>query len=387
MTVQLPFDQANPLDTAPLLRELQAKGVVHRVRTRTGDPAWLVTGYEEVRSLLADERLGRSHPNPEAAARQGESVFNGAPRGNYETEQADHARQRLLMRPHFSPQRMRELQPRVEGLTAEMLDNMARHGSPADLSQALAQPLPVQVMCELLGVPYADRDRFRGWCEAVNDVTDRARSAEGVTELFRYGLRLVASKRSEPDEGIISRMCAQGLDDDEIARLSMMLLFAGHVATVMMIKLGVLRLLANPDEQRALAQDPARTAATVEEILRAPAQSGGISRYARTDLRIGDITVRAGDLVLLDVAAANHDPLVFPSPDLFDITRQGQAHLTFGYGLHYCIGAPLARLELHAVFSQLPAKFPTMRLAVPLEQLRMRSGVMAGSVAELPVEW
>jgi pentalenolactone synthase len=387
MTVQLPFDQANPLDTAPLLRELQAEGVVHRVLTRTGDPAWLVTGYEEVRCLLADERLGRSHPNPEEAARQGESLISGSPRGNYDTEQADHARQRLLMRPHFSPQRMRELQPRVEGLTTEMLDDLARHGPPADLSRALAQPLPVQVMCELLGVPYADRDRFRGWCEAVNDVTDRARSAAGVTELFGYGLRLVASKRSEPGEDIMSRMCAQGLDDNEIARLSMMLLFAGHVATVSIINLGILRLLTNPDEQRVLAQDPTRTAATVEEILRTPTQSGGISRYARTDLRIGDITVRAGDLVLLDVAAANHDPSVFPSPDRFDITRDGQAHLTFGYGIHYCIGAPLARLELQAIFSQLPAKFPTMRLAVPLEQLPMRSGVMAGSVAELPVEW
>jgi cytochrome P450 len=176
--------------------------------------------------------------------------------------------------------------------------------------------------------------------------------------------------------------------DDEIAMLSMGLLFAGHETTVAAIDMGALCLLANPGQQQALASDPDRVTSAVEEILRAPGRGGGgIPRYARTDLQIGEVTVRAGELVLLDLRAANHDPAVFPSPDRFDITRQGQAHLSFGHGGHYCLGAPLARIELQAVFTQLLARFPEMRLAVPVEQLRMRSGTLTGGLTELPVEW
>ena len=165
MTVQLPFDQTHPLAVAPLLSKLQREGVIHRVRTRVGDEAWLVTGYEEVRRLLSDDRLGRSHPDPAKAARMGESALFGGPMGNFDTEHADMARLRALMQPHFSPRRMRAIRPRVEQLAAGLLDRLAEHGSPADLHQALALPLPILVICELLGVPYADREQFRAWSE------------------------------------------------------------------------------------------------------------------------------------------------------------------------------------------------------------------------------
>jgi cytochrome P450 len=388
MTVQLPFEQAHPLDVAPLLRQLQQDGVVHRVRTAVGDQAWLVTGYEEVRCLLADDRLGRSHPDPAKAARLGESVLFGGPMGSYDTEQADNARLRSLLQPHFSPRRMRALRPRVEELTAGLLNDLAGHGPPADLHQALALPLPVQVICELLGVPYADREQFRAWSEAVGDVRDRARSEQGLGELFGYGRQLVARKRKRPGEDFISRLCAEDLGDDEIAMLSMGLLFAGHETTVVAIGMGALCLLANPGQQQALVNDPGRITTAVEEILRAPGRGGGgIPRYARTDVQIGEVTVRAGELVLLDNRAANHDPGVFPGPDRFDVTRQGPAHLSFGHGAHYCLGAPLARIELQAVFSQLLARFPTMRLAVPVGQLPVRSGTLTGGLTTLPVEW
>jgi cytochrome P450 len=388
VTVQLPFEQAHPLEVAPLLRRLQHDGVIHRVRTAVGDQAWLVTGYEEVRRLLSDERLGRSHPDPGNAARMGESVMLGGPMGNYDTEQADHVRRRSLLQPHFSPRRMRELRPRVEELTTALLDDLARHGPPADLHQALALPLPIQVICELLGVPYADRDQFRAWSEAAGDVRDRARSEQGVRELAGYGRQLAAGKRKQPGDDVISRLCAEGLGDDEIATLSTNLLFAGHETTVVAIDMGVLCLLANPAQRRALAEDPDQITAAVEEILRAPGRSGGgIPRYARTSLRIGEVTVRAGDLVLLDNRAANHDPAAFPDPGRFDITRDGPGHLSFGHGAHYCIGAPLARIELQAVFSQLPARFPALRLTVPAGQLPRRSGTLTGGLTTLPVEW
>jgi len=388
MTVQLPFEQAHPLHVAPLLRQLQQDGVVHRVRTAVGVLAGLVTGYEEVRRLLADERLGRSHPDPAGAARLGESVLFGGPMGNYDTEQADNARLRSLLQPHFSPRRMRVSRPRVEELTAGLLTDLAGHGPPADLHQMLALPLPIQVICELLGVPYADRDQFRGWSEAVGDVRDRARSEQGLGELFGYGRQLVARKREQPGDDVISRLCADDLGDDEIAMLSMGLLFAGHETTVAAIGMGALCLLANPGQQQALVDDPGQITSAVEEILRAPGRGGGgIPRYARTDLQIGEVTVRAGELVLLDLRAANHDPAVFPGPDRFDITRQEVAHLSFGHGIHYCLGAPLARIELHAAFSQLLTRFPAMRLAVPVGQLRVRSDSLTGGLTGLPVEW
>jgi cytochrome P450 len=388
MTVQLPFEQAHPLDVAPLLRQLQQDGVIHRVRTAVGDMAWLVTGYEEVRRLLADERLGRSHPDPANAARLGQSVLFGGPMGNYDTEQADNARLRSLLQPQFSPRRMRALRPRVEELTAGLLDDLAGHGPPADLHQELALPLPIQVICELLGVPYADRAQFRAWSEAVGDVRDRARSEQGLGELFGYGRQLVSRKRNQPGDDFISELCAEGLGDDEIAMLSMGLLFAGHETTGAAIGMGALWLLAFPGQQQALINDPSQITSAVEEILRAPGRGGGgIPRYARTDLQIGEVTVHAGELVLLDNRAANHDPAVFPNPDRFDVTRHGPAHLSFGHGAHYCLGAPLARIELQAVFSQLPTRLPTMRLAVPVEQLRVRSGTLTGGLTKLPVEW
>ena len=180
--VQRPLEQPSLLQAAPQLLALAAQGPIHQIRTATGDPAWLVTGYEEVRRLLADPRLGRSHPDPGSAARTGESVLFGGPLGSYETEDADHARMRSQLQPHFAPGRMRALRPRVDALAAGLLDELARRDPPADLVQALAVPLPVLVICELLGVPYEDRDRFRAWTRAAADVRDRARSEQGLAD-------------------------------------------------------------------------------------------------------------------------------------------------------------------------------------------------------------
>ena len=388
-TAQLPFPQANPLQAPPELRALQAAGPVHRIRTATGDPAWLVTGYQEVRRLLDDPRLGRSHPDPDRAARTGESALFGGPLGDYATEAADHARMRSLLQPHFTPRRIRALRPRVEALTVALLDELARHGPPADLVEALAVPLPVLVICELLGVPYADRDRFRAWTRDVADVRDRTRSEHGLGELFGYGRHLVARKRAEPADDVVSRLCAtDGTSDDEIAMLSMFLLFAGHETTVVAIGTGALLLLDQPAQWRALAEDPALIPGAVEEMLRAGGQGGGgIPRYARTALRIAGVPVQAGDLVLLDNGAANHDRTAFTDPERFEVTRPAVAHLSFGHGGRYCIGAPLARLELQAVFSRLIPGFPALRLAEPVGRLTLNRDTLTGGLTRLPVTW
>ncbi len=387
--VQLPFEQAHPLQFAPLLRELQGQGAIHRVRTPLGDPAWLVTGYSTMLRLLEDDRLGGAHPEPDTAARMYESILYGGPTGNAATEDADHARFRALLQPQFTPKQLRALGPRVESLTTGLLDELAAKGQPGDLHAAVALPLPLLVICELLGVSQQDREHFRAWTTEAADISDRARSERGIGRLFAYAKRLVVSRRQAPGDDVISRWCAtEGLSDDEIANLVVAMLWAGHHTAVVQIDYSTLLLLDNPEQWRALADNPAMVANAVEETLRASHRAQSIIiRYARTDLEIDATTIKAGDLVLLSHAAANHDPSVFTDPDRVDITRPTPKHLAFGHGARHCIGAPLARIELNAVISQLTSRFPTMRLAVGVEELRLRSGLLFGGLTDLPVRW
>ncbi len=390
-TYQLPFRQAHPIQLAPTVRELQSQGGIHRVRTAVGHEAWLVTDYTQVRRLLDDDRLGRSHPRPETAARAGESALFGGPLGNFDTEAADHARMRALLQPHFAPKHMRTLLPQVEALTTGLLDQLEAQGPPADLHTALALPLPILVICELLGVPYGDCDQFHQWTDDVANVRDPGRSEHGLAELYRYGMTLVEHKRAHPADDIISRLCAtDGVTDDEIASMSMALLFAGHETTVVQIGLQTVVLLTNPDLWRTLLGDPTLIPQAVEEMLRMTTVGGGVGglpRYARTDFEINGVPIHAGDLVLLDMGAANHDPVIFPDSDRADIGRKNAPHVTFGYGARFCIGAPLARIELKTVFAQLIPRFPSMRLVCDPTTLIVRDDVLAGGLAELPVSW
>jgi hypothetical protein len=294
------------------------RGSVHPVITAIGDPGWLVTGHTEVLAWLDDDRLGRSHPDPARAARTGDSMLFGGPAGAFDTEKADHTRMRALLQPHVTPARMRALRPRVELLTAELLDSMAAGDRPSDLVQAVAVPLPVLVICELLGVPSSDRDQFRAWTRDAANVADRRRSMAGLGALFSYGQQLVAAKRDQPADDVISRLAATpGVGAVQAAQLSMSLLFAGHETTVDQIGKGALQLLAAPGQWAALARDPSRVPAAVEEILRTTGKGGGgIPRYAREHVQIGGVDIAAGDLVIFDLGAANHDPAAITDPGL-----------------------------------------------------------------------
>jgi cytochrome P450 len=364
---------------------------VHRVRTAVGHQAWLVTDYARVRQLLDDDRLGRSHREPETAARTGDSALFGGPLGDFDTEAADHARMRALLQPHFSHKHLRALTPRVEALTTGLLNELQKQGPPADLHAQLALPLPILVICELLGVPYSDRDQFRSWAQDAGNVCDHDRSERGLAELFAYGRRLVDRKRTHPGDDVMSRLCAtDGVSDEDAATMSMFLLFAGHETTVVQIGLGAVLLLTNRDQWRALLDNPTLIPNAVEELLRTASSGGGVGgipRYARTDFDLDGVAIRAGDLVLLDISAANLDPAVFADPQRVDVARKDGAHLKFGHGARYCIGAPLARIELKSVFAQLIPRFPSMRLAVDPATLPVRSDSLAGGLTELPVSW
>jgi len=389
MTAQLPFPQPHPLQAGPELRALRAQGPIHRIRTPVGDQAWLVTGYAQVRTLMDDDRLGRSHRSPQTAPRSRASALFGGPMGDFEAEPAGHRRMRELLQPHFSPRRLRSLASRVETLTEGLLDQLVADGPPADLHAKLALPLPLLVICELLGVPYRDRDRFRVWVDAAAFADDAEESGQGMAALVDYGIGLVADKRNRPGDDVISRLCEQDdLADVEIAVLAMGLLFAGYETTVVQIWIQLVQLLTNPTLWRELREDPSRIPKATEELLRASLIGGvGIPRYARDDIDIAGITITAGELVLLDPGSANHDPAFFDDPDAVDFDRRGTPHLSFGYGGRYCLGAPLARMELNAVISQVIPRLPDLRLAVDVEALGINSEALGSGLVALPVTW
>jgi pentalenolactone synthase len=393
-TPRLPFDRSGLLEVAPLFRELQASNPISRVRTPAGDPAWLVLGHENVRTLFANPNLGRSHVDPANAPRFSDSAILGSPMGSSpETEKADHNRTRMVLNRSFSHRRMETLRSRVEAMVAELLDDLAKRTPPADLHEALSFPLPALVISELLGVPYEDRGDFRRWSDGAMDMTDRARSTESNERLQEYMRGMIAAKRERPGEDAVSDMVRAAddegrLTEDELVQLAAGLLFAGHETTVTRIDSGTLMLLIHDDQRDLLQADPTLAAGAVEEILRLTSSPvGALPRYALADIEIGGVTIRAGELVLLGTSAANRDEGVFADPDRFDITRERNPHVGFGHGYRFCLGAPLARIELQAVFGVLFQRFPTLRLAVPFEEIRMRSHLLTGGLEALPVTW
>lgn len=389
----LPFERPTVLDPAPLLMELQSRGPITRVRTPAGDVAWLVTGYEHVKPLLSDERLGRSHPDPANAPRFASSAFLGGPMMSAESERAQHAQMRRLLTRSFMVKRMNALRPAIQAVTDELLDHLAERTPPADLHAALSMPLPVLVICELLGVPRDDRDRFRRWSDDASSLFDATRAADGHRQLVAYMHELVARKRSARTEDVISDLVTaseQGeeLSEEQVARMSAGLLFAGHETTMARLDLGALLLLSHPGQRRLLEQDPSLVVGAVEEVVRRAVPGQGVlPRYANEDLEVAGEAVRAGDLVLLGIVAANHDSSAFPEPERFDIRRRHNQHVGFGHGSHFCLGAGLARVELQVGLGTLFRRFPTLELAVPVAELRARSHLVTGGLTALPVTW
>jgi cytochrome P450 len=390
----LPFESPSPFDPAPLLMRLQAERPVVRVRTPAGDEGWLVTGYERVRDLLGDDRLGRAHPDPEHAPRYSHAAIGGGPLGNYETERADHARLRRLLTRNFMVKRMNALRPAIQALVDDLLDQVAASARPVDLHAALSMPLPVLVICELLGVPYEDRGDFRRWSEDATNMSDPQRAASGFEGLFGYMHGHVARRHREPGEDVISDLVNASnpedkMTDDEIADLGAGLLFAGHETTMGRLDIGALLLLTHPEQRRLVERDPGAVDAAVEEILRFGGIGAAVNspRYARANIELDGVTIRPGDMVLLAMGAANRDETAFPNPDDFDVQRTQNHHVTFGHGNHFCLGAGLARIELRTGLGTLFRRFPTLELAVPLGEVRLRVDSAIAGIEALPVTW
>lgn len=391
----MPFEQEHPLEPAPVLCALQEQGPIHRVRTLTGDEAWLVTGYDQVKALYAGDRLARAHPRPDKAPRlTASALFGGRPRENYISEDADRTWFREVLHTIVSPSRLRELRPWVDDLVTRLLDDLENAGPPADFVDVVAVPLPTLVICRLLGVPEKSLNRCRKLTEAIASARDEERSTAGLMALVAHLRKLSASGRTEPD-GLLARLRAAPyhVQDNVIGHIGASLMFTGHHTTVVAIGYTALHLMLNPQQRQAVLDDPAKLTDAVEEGLRIgnvgvnTGGGNGIPTYARSDLDFAGVRIRAGDLVLLDTGTANHDADVYPDAYRYDVERSDAPHLTFGHGRHYCPGAPLARMEMQALFAQLIPRFPSMRPATTLESLRAHTDQITGGLVALPVQW
>jgi cytochrome P450 len=373
---------------------------IQQVSDTQGRPAWLVSGHQTVRDLLADSRLSRSHPNPGHPVRLTLPGLFGGPIPDPDGELADLNRMRKLLTPPLSARRMESLRPRIHGIVDDLLDTLDEAGAPADFHNLVAFPLPALVVCELLGVPAADRADFLRWQIEAKQVSKPAVARGGLQSLWRYLGTLIERKRWIPSEDVIAELlrCAEAdpaLTDDGIAHLAAGLLFAGHAPVVAIIDRGMLLLLTDHDQREALRRDPALAASAVEEIFRfasplerqRAARRGGLTRYASVDIEMNGVTIRAGDTVMFAVQEANEDESVFPDPTRFDITRERIPHLSLSYGGHFCLGAHAARVTLQYLFVRLLERFPAIRLAVPLGEIQPVREAVAGAVSRLPVTW
>lgn len=359
-----------------------------------GRTGWLVAGYELARTVLADPRFSsRAELKRAPVSRPGADSFYGQPTPPgwfIDLDGADHTRFRRVLARHFTARRMRELRPWVERIARDCLDEVARAAAPADLVGTFSLAVPLQSICELLGVPYSERDWLKRDSTTLFSLEATAeQGADAMTELETYFHELIRHSRAHPTDGLISDLANGGqLTDDEVSGAGVLLLTAGHETVASMLGLGTLAMLGAPDNVPLVVGDADTAAAAIEELLRyLSILHFGIPRGAREDVTIGDTLIRAGDAVTVALPAANRDPSRFAAPDVLDLGRDARGHVAFGHGVHQCVGQNLARLELSVALPALFRRFPTLRLAVPAQEVAMARHAATYSVRRLPVIW
>lgn len=378
-------------DPYPILNSIRADGPVQQVLLR-GRTIWLVTGYDEVMSGLSRPELSNDARYADLPAGSGQPDDNLLNYSLLVTDPPAHTRLRKSVTAAFTSRRLASLRPRIQRITDSLLDALAPAGH-ADLMAEFAMPLPITVICELLGIPDADRDVFRRWSIALvmppADASTLARAAVAQADLARYFTDLIARKRAEPGEDLLTALAAGSgagrLSDRELLAMAILLVLAGHETTASLIGTGMLMLLRNPNQLAAVRNDPALLPAAVEELARyAGPISLGVARFTRTEVELGGQRIPAGQMVMFALAAASRDPGRYDHPGELDVTRQQRPHLAFGHGIHYCLGAPLARMEAVIALGTLLRRLPGLALAIPADQLTWRTASTRG-LAELPV--
>lgn len=386
------------VDPVAELAELRAEQPVSPLMIPGGPTAWLVTGYSEVRAVLGDaDTYSNDFANLTGAGAQGPDGDKD-PGGLGFADPPKHTRLRRLLIPQFTALRLRELEPRITAVVAQCLDEMAEAGGsaepPVDLMTSFAQPVPSLVICELLGVPATERADFQRISNNRFDLSGALTGGfDAISESLEYLGDLVARQRADPGDGLLGRMIREhgdGLTDRELAGLADGLLTGGYDTTASMLALGTVLLLRDPP-LRAAALDPTRIDAVVEELLRyISVVQVAFPRFARHDTHIGDQPVAAGDMVICSLSGANRDVAFGPDAEGVNPGREGsrmRAHVAFGYGIHHCVGAQLARREMAIAYPALLSRFPKLRLAVPEAELPFRPFSIVYGVDGLPVSW
>ncbi|MEV0646987.1 cytochrome P450 [Phytomonospora sp. NPDC050363] len=387
----LPF-QRTGFDPVAAIGELRAERPIVRLDVPIGPATWLVTRYDDVRAVLGDtERFSNDFSNVTELADVGISVEMN-PGGLGFTDPPDHTRLRRLLTPEFTMRRLKRLVPRIEAIVAECLDDLERRGPGADLVETFAVPIPALVVCELLGVKYADRVDFLRQAEDRFDVSgDILNSIGAIGQSLDYLEDLVARERRDPGDGLLGALLREHpeIDDRELAGIADGVLTGGHDTSTSMLALGSLHLLMNPADRDAMVGDDVRAGALVEELLRyMTVVQVAFPRFVREDLTVGGQSLSKGDMVICSLSSANRDEHI--GADLGQVVAgraTSSSHMAFGYGIHRCVGAELARMELRIAYPALLRRFPGLRMAVPFEDLRFRELSIVYGVERLPVEW
>jgi cytochrome P450 len=388
-----PFSAPDRLHLDPTYRQSQLERPLIRVRLPFGEEAWLATRYADVRLIMGDPRFSRA-----AAGEHDEPRTRPEPPGGgiLNMDPPEHSRLRRLVAKAFTARRVELLRPRAQEIADSLIDDMVAAGPPADLVDRFALPLPVAVICELLGVPFADRQQFQGWSNAFLSTTSMTpqQMRESIDAFSTYMAQLIAVRRGEPREDLLSALIAardehDKLSEPELVEMCVGLLVAGHETTASQIPNMVYVLLNQPAALEQLRDKPELVPAAVEELMRwiPLGVAAAFARYAKEDVEVGGVLIRAGEPVLGALAAANRDPAVFTEPDAIDFNRADNVHIGFGHGVHHCLGAPLARMELQVALSTLVRRLPGLRLAVPEEELPWKTGMLVRAPLQLPVAW
>lgn len=391
---RFPFPRTSPLSTIEAIADVRENEPIAQVELWDGSSAWLATRYEDVRALLVNPSLSSDtlRPNfPQASATA--SSFRSGQRVFARMDPPQHDEHRLMLTADFTVKHVRGLRPYLDQLIDDIFDDMEAKGGVQDLVEVFAQVLPANVITRLLDLPDEDSAFFLDRVNTQMSLdSSPAVSTQAGNDILDYFDTLIESRRDSDAGDLVSRLIRDRLltgqlDKEELKHMLNLVVVGGFDTTANMISLGTLTFLQNPDQLAKLRADPSLLANAVEELLRYLTVAHHVAyRQAAEPIEIGGKQIAAGDGVIAPLLAANHDPEVFPSPKTFDITRDARGHLAFGYGVHQCLGQPLARVELQAVFAKLFERFPNLQLAVPEEDLEFRNSIIYG-VAHLPVRW
>jgi cytochrome P450 len=385
---------ACPFDPPPVYERLHAEQPISQMRLWDGSAMWIITRHADVRAVLSDERFSADNARPgfPRLTPAAEALTEDNPTF-VRLDPPEHGRLRGMVSPEFTMKRALELRPRIQAIVDAFADRMAAHAPPADLVTEFAFPIPTEVICLILGVPYEYSERFQKCTAVMTSVEASEAEVNAASEtLTRLSAEVIEAKAAHPDGDLLSRLVAGErageLTRDDVIAMARLLMDSGHETTAMMIAYGALALLQNPEQFAAVRDDLSLVAGAVEELLRyLTVIHTGVPRVATADVEIGGHRIRAGDGVLCYLPTANRDDERFEAPDRLDVRRKDRGHLAFGFGIHQCVGQALARIELQVALETLIRRFPDLRLAVPLEELRFRHSMFVEGVHELPVSW